>query len=154
MWYCLLFIIRYCLDIFCVWEFIIKYVTVLQFVAFCVVLVISYATAIPITPEQARRNLPALKHEEIRDNYGQYAFRFVTAEGTVVSERGYLVPNSDGNGYVLAMEGQTTYIGEDGKPITTIYKAGPNGSEVHGTHLPVQPQPDAVFAQWFLNVEL
>lgn len=100
-------------------------------------LAISYATAIPISANQAIRNLPALKHEEIRDNYGQYAFRYVTAEGTVVSERGYLVPNAQGNDYVLAIEGQTTYIGEDGKPITTIYKAGPNGSEIEGAHLPI-----------------
>lgn len=117
-------------------------------------LAISYALAIPVSSKQARRNLPALKHEEIRDNHGQYAFRFVTAEGTVVSERGYLVPNSEGNGYVLAVEGETTYIGEDGKPITTTYKAGPNGSEMVGAHLPILSQPEAVVVQWFPNAVL
>lgn len=115
------------------------FVSVLQFIVFFAVLAISCAVAVPISPEQARRNLPALKHEEIRDNYGQYAFRYVTAEGTVVSERGHLVPNSEGSGYVLVVEGQTTYVGEDGKPITTMYRAGPNGSEVQGDHLPIAP---------------
>lgn len=83
----------------------------------------------------ARRALPALQHEEIHDEYGQYALRYVTAEGTVVSERGRLVPTADGK-YVLVTEGETSFIGDDGKTYVTKYSAGLDGTRVEAAHLP------------------
>lgn len=101
----------------------------------CLVAII---TATPITPEKtARRTLPAVEHEEVHDEYGQYALRYVTAEGTVVSERGRLVPTPDGHAYVLVVDGETSFIGDDGKTYVTKYSAGLDGTKMEGSHLPV-----------------
>ncbi|CAG4975856.1 unnamed protein product [Colias eurytheme] len=80
-----------------------------------------------------RRALPALEQEEVHDEYGQYAYRYVTAEGTVVSQRGWLVPNGRG-GYVLVSEGQYSYIGDDGELYITKYYAGINGTHMETEH--------------------
>jgi hypothetical protein len=101
------------------------------------------ALAAPSKSSQAayRRALPALKHEEIHDDLGQYVLRYVTGEGTVVYERGHLVPTPDGKAYVLAVEGENSFIGDDGKNYVTKYKAGIDGAHVEGAHLPVAPAP-------------
>ncbi|CAK1553627.1 unnamed protein product [Leptosia nina] len=88
----------------------------------------------------ARRRLPALEHEEARDDFGQYALRYVTAEGTVVSERGRLVPTKDGKDYVLITEGEVSYVSDDGKIYVTKYSAGIDGVKVQGDHLPKAPE--------------
>lgn len=61
---------------------------------------------------------------------------------TVISERGRLVPSKDGE-YVLEIEGQYMYIGDDGNIYVTKYKAGPDGFRVYAKHLPqpVTPVP-------------
>lgn len=89
----------------------------------------------PVTA--ARRALPALQHEEIHDEFGQYTLRYVTAEGTIVTETGKLVPTPDGKAYVLVIEGESRFIGDDGKTYITKYYAGLNGTHVEGAHIPV-----------------
>ncbi|KAI5645241.1 hypothetical protein NE865_02789 [Phthorimaea operculella] len=97
---------------------------------------VSMAASIP-----SIRILPALRHEEVHDEFGQYAFRYITAENTVVSERGRLVPNNKG-GYVMEIEGQYEYVGDDDRIYITKYKGGPGGFQVIGDHLPVNvPMP-------------
>ncbi|XP_061378096.1 uncharacterized protein LOC133319073 [Danaus plexippus] len=91
----------------------------------------------------ALRALPALEHEEIHDEYGQYALRYVTAEGTIVSERGRLVPDSEGKGYVLIIEGEISYIGDDGNLYITRFTAGLDGTSVEGNNMPVPSKPIA-----------
>ncbi|CAH4018963.1 cuticle protein CP14.6-like [Pieris brassicae] len=92
----------------------------------------------------ARRRLPALEHEEIHDEFGQYALRYVTAEGTVVSERGRLVPTADGKDYVLVIEGEVSFIGDDGKLYVTKFSAGIDGVKMEGDHLPKAPEPEPI----------
>lgn len=105
-----------------------------------VVLCASYAIAAPTETEL--RTLPALEHEEIHDEYGQYSLRYVTADGTIVTEKGRLVPNPDGNGRVMVVEGSVSYIGDDGKTYSTTYTAGFDGYKPQGAHLiaPVVPE--------------
>ena len=93
-----------------------------------------------------RRSMPALEHEEIHDEFGQFALRYVTAEGTVVSERGRLVPSPDGAGYVMIFEGEVSYIGDDGQEYVTKYTAGLDGTHVEGNHLPVSVTAEPVIA--------
>lgn len=90
----------------------------------------------------ARRAMPALEHEEVHDEFGQYSIRYVTAEGTVVTERGRLVPTADGTGYVLITEGEVSYVGDDGKTYVTKYTAGLDGYNAKGNHLPKAPEPE------------
>ncbi|KAM3962333.1 larval cuticle protein 16/17-like [Aphomia sociella] len=94
------------------------------------------------TPEETavRRALPAVVHEEIHDDFGQYVIRYVTAEGIVVSERGHLEPTADGKDHVLVYEGEYSYIGDDGKTYSTKYKTDVSGAyQVEGEHLPKAP---------------
>ncbi|KAH9644256.1 hypothetical protein HF086_003755 [Spodoptera exigua] len=88
----------------------------------------------------SHRLLPPLDHEEVHDEFGQFALRYVTAEGTVVSERGRLIPAIDGAGYVMVYEGEVSYIGDDGKRYVTKYTAGLDGYHAEGDHLPVAPE--------------
>ncbi|CAG9560639.1 unnamed protein product [Danaus chrysippus] len=85
----------------------------------------------------ALRLSPAISYEQVRDEFGQYAVRFITAENTVVSERGRLVPTRD-HGYVMEIEGKYSYIGDDGKLYVTEYIAGVDGFKVKANHLPKQ----------------
>lgn len=115
----------------------------LQFlVSLCIIAAVS---AVPVAKDardlHAIRALPALEHEEVHDEFGQYALRYVTAEGIVVSERGRLVPSLDGSDYVLVIEGEVSYIGDDGKTYVTKFSAGLDGVKVEGNHLPKAPEP-------------
>ncbi|VVC96451.1 unnamed protein product [Leptidea sinapis] len=63
-------------------------------------------------------------------------------QGTVVSERGRLVPVAEGSSeYVLVVEGEVSYIGDDGKLYVKKYTAGLDGVVVSGNYLPVAPEP-------------
>ncbi|CAH2237005.1 flexible cuticle protein 12-like [Pararge aegeria] len=105
-------------------------------VSLCLFAVASAAPSESSDKLAAIRALPALEHEEVHDEAGQYALRYVTAEGTVVSERGRLVPSHDGTGYVLVTEGEVSYVSDDGKTYVTKYSAGLDGTKVEGSHLP------------------
>ncbi|KAH9631369.1 hypothetical protein HF086_012157 [Spodoptera exigua] len=105
-------------------------------------LVICFLASVLAAPleEHSNRFLPPLDHEEVHDEFGQFALRYVTAEGTVVSERGRLVPAPDGSDYVMVYEGEVSYIGDDGKRYVTKYTAGLDGYHAEGDHLPVAPE--------------
>ncbi|XP_023954704.2 flexible cuticle protein 12-like [Bicyclus anynana] len=108
----------------------------------CLAAVVLCAPPKPATDDASLRFLPAIRHEEVHDEFGQYALRYITAENTVVSERGKLVPSQRG-GYVLEIEGQYSFIGDDGKVYVTKYRGGPDGFHVDAKHLPqpVRPLP-------------
>ncbi|XP_022117175.2 uncharacterized protein LOC110994688 [Pieris rapae] len=116
-----------------------------MFVVICA-LVAAASCAPSVDPEiAARRALPALEHEEIHDEFGQYALRYVTAEGTVVSERGRLVPTAKGD-YVLVTEGEISYIGDDGELYITKFTAGLDGYHVETNHQPMSNIPESADA--------
>lgn len=77
-----------------------------------------------------------MQHEEVHDQFGQYTLRYVTAEGTIVSEKARLIPTPNGKAYVLVKEGETRYIGDDGKTYITKYSAGLDGTYVEESYLP------------------
>lgn len=104
---------------------------------------VSFIVAAPSATEEIRK-LPALVHEEVHDKSGQYSLQYVTAEGTVVIEKGRLVPNPDGEGLVMVVEGEVIFIGDDGKTYKTVYTAGFDGYKVVGDHIPVAPAVPAV----------
>ncbi|RVE46306.1 hypothetical protein evm_009025 [Chilo suppressalis] len=89
-----------------------------------VVFAVAYTSA---APSADVRRLPALHHEEVHDDFGQYALRYYTAEGTFVSERGHLIPTADGRDHVMAVEGEVSYIGADGKTYSSKYMADLDG---------------------------
>ncbi|KOB72122.1 Endocuticle structural glycoprotein [Operophtera brumata] len=84
----------------------------------------------PALNDSSLRQLPALTHDEIHDENGQYDLHYITAEGTEVFQHGRLVPSQNG-GYVLEIEGQYQFIGDDGKLYVTRYRSvgkGPKGT--------------------------
>ncbi|KAL0818854.1 hypothetical protein ABMA28_008173 [Loxostege sticticalis] len=86
------------------------------------------------------RSAPAVELKDERDELGQYTLRYVTGEGTVVSETGRFVPTADGTGRVLVYEGEFKFVGDDGKVYITKYTAGAEGGyKAEGEHLPVAP---------------
>ncbi|CAK1553637.1 unnamed protein product [Leptosia nina] len=107
--------------------------------------IVALGACAPSSPKysevQARRALPALEHEEVHDEFGQYALRYVTAEGTVVSERGRLVPTASGD-YVLVTEGEVSYVGDDGELYIMKFTAGLDGYHVENTHHPLAENPE------------
>lgn len=103
----------------------------------------AYVIAAPSVPDSIQK-LPALHHEEIHDELGQYSLRYITADGTIVYEKGWLVPNPDGEGRVMVTEGEVTYTGDDGKVYSTKYTAGFDGFKPEGAHLVVPPLEPAV----------
>ncbi|KAL4710422.1 hypothetical protein ACJJTC_008824 [Scirpophaga incertulas] len=110
-----------------------------KIVTLFVFLAVTYTLAAPASPAAVarRRLLPALHHDEVRDDFGQYALRYITAEGMFISERGRLIPTPDGRDHVMAVEGEMSYFGEDGKKYSKKYTAGLDGYNVEGDYLPL-----------------
>lgn len=82
-------------------------------------------------------NLPALKHQDDRDDLGQFTVHYIMADGTERKESGRLIPTADGRAQVLIVDGEVSYIGDDGKKYAIQYSAGTKGYNVKGNHLPV-----------------
>ncbi|KAL4710415.1 hypothetical protein ACJJTC_008817 [Scirpophaga incertulas] len=103
-----------------------------KLVVFFVVVALAYSMAAPVSDEAIarRRNLPALHQEEHRDDFGQYALRYITAEGIFFSERGRLIPTPDGKDHVMAVEGEFSYIGKDGKKYHKKYTGDFEGFQI------------------------
>ena len=72
-------------------------------------------------------SLPPLEEEEVNQEFGQFAFRYVTPDGAVVTEHGTLMLTPDGTKYVLKLEGNVTYTVEDGSVITAKFTADEDG---------------------------
>ncbi|CAG9785168.1 unnamed protein product [Diatraea saccharalis] len=99
---------------------------------------------VPVEQREGR-SLPAVEHIEDRDELGQYTLKYVTAEGTIVMEKGKLVDTADGKDKVLIYEGEYTFVGDDGKTYTTKYKSDPSGAyTAEGEHLPKSVDPEPV----------
>lgn len=102
-----------------------------------IVIVIAATAAAPSFHEGI--NLPALKHQDDRDELGQFSVHYITADGTERKETGRLVPTADGRAQVIIVDGEVSYIGDDGKKYTMQYSAGTNGYIAKGNHIPVAP---------------
>lgn len=80
---------------------------------------------------------PVLTRSEIRDDYGQFALSYNTANGLSVAQRGAL--KSLGTGTALVQEGAYSYVGTDGKLYTLKYIADENGFQPIADFLPTAP---------------
>lgn len=85
---------------------------------------------------------PVLTRSEIRDDYGQFALSYNTANGLSVAQRGALKPI--GTGTALVQEGAYSYVGTDGKLYTLKYIADENGFQPIADFLPTAPPSPAV----------
>ncbi|XP_046392288.1 larval cuticle protein 65Ag1-like [Ischnura elegans] len=87
--------------------------------------------------------IPVLLRDEVRDEAGQFTLRYVTGDGTTVSEAGQLVPNNEGDDNVLVKQGSYTFTSPEGQTFTVEYISDANGFRASGAHLPQSVQPIA-----------
>ncbi|XP_046393432.1 pupal cuticle protein 20-like [Ischnura elegans] len=96
-----------------------------------------FTTGTRFTP--TRPFIPIVQMDDVRDDAGQFSLRYITGDGTTVTEVGKLVPTADGKGYVLVKEGSYQYKTPEGRTINLKYLADENGFQPIGDHLPVAP---------------
>ncbi|XP_046393118.1 endocuticle structural glycoprotein ABD-5-like [Ischnura elegans] len=107
--------------------------TIIVFVAVAIV-------AVSSMPQFATHGvIPVLQRDEARDDHGQFSLRYITGDGTTVTEQGKLTPNSDGSDLVLVKEGSYTYTSPEGKTVTIRYVADERGFQPVGDAIPVAP---------------
>ncbi|KAG8236551.1 hypothetical protein J437_LFUL016868 [Ladona fulva] len=91
--------------------------------------------------------IPILEHDEVRDDAGQFRLRrrhsptrflprYVSGDGTTLTEVGKLIPNDDGTDQVLVKEGSYTFTAPEGKTYTVNYVADKDGFRASGDHIP------------------
>lgn len=91
-------------------------------------------------------NAPILTRSEIRDDFGQFALSYSTANGISVAQQGALKPVQTEHGLdnVLVQQGAYAYYGADGKLYTVRYIADENGFQPIADHIPTTPVPPVV----------
>lgn len=87
-------------------------------------------------PEAPIKYIPVLERTEKHDEVGQFALRYLSADGTSVSEQGVLKPASSGKGHVLHKFGEYTFTAPNGQVFRTKYVADNHGFRAEGDHLP------------------
>lgn len=76
---------------------------------------------------------------------GSYQFNYETENGISASEQGQPGPVGEDGTQAVVVQGQYSYTGPDGTPITVTYTADENGFHAEGAHLPVAPAiPEAI----------
>lgn len=64
------------------------------------------------------KNVGLLEHNYVRDDHGQFAFNYLTADGVARTEQGSLQPNKEGTHNVLVQRGSYSYYAPDGQKLT------------------------------------
>ncbi|XP_055693213.1 endocuticle structural glycoprotein ABD-5-like [Lutzomyia longipalpis] len=96
----------------------------------------SLAAAVPL-PDGLEPHIPVLERTEVRDEHGQYALSYLTANGIATAEQGALKQSNEGN--VLVRQGSWAYLGPDNVKYIVNYVADENGYRATGSHLPEPP---------------
>ncbi|XP_059607798.1 endocuticle structural glycoprotein SgAbd-5-like [Phlebotomus argentipes] len=94
------------------------------------------AAAVPL-PDGLEPRIPVLERTEVRDEHGQYALSYLTANGIATAEQGALKQSAGGN--VLVRQGSWAYLGPDNVKYVVNYVADENGYRATGSHLPEAP---------------
>ena len=88
----------------------------------------------------APADVALLQHNEARDEHGQFAYNFLTADGVAATEQGKLIVSSDGTKNVFVRNGAYRYLAPDGQIVEAHYTADENGFRITGTHIPEAPR--------------
>jgi len=65
-----------------------------------------------------------LQHNEARDDYGQYAYNYLTEDGVARTEQGRLIVSADGTKNIFVTSGAYRYLAPDGQIVEAHYTAG------------------------------
>ncbi|KAG8236549.1 hypothetical protein J437_LFUL016866 [Ladona fulva] len=92
-----------------------------------------------VNSQLTRPIIPIVQLDDVRDEAGQFSLRYVSGDGTTLTEVGKLVPNDEGDGHVLVKEGSYTFTSPEGQTFNLRYVADKNGFQPIADHLPVAP---------------
>lgn len=88
----------------------------------------------------SRGVIPILDFHLETDEFNQHALSYLTADGTRVTQQGYLVPSPTGDGTLIyVMKGSFSYYAPDGTLIEETWTADAEGFHPKGKHLPTPP---------------
>jgi hypothetical protein len=94
--------------------------------------------------------IPILEYENVNNGDGSYNWRYVTGNGIMAQEQGYLNNPQSENPEQVAI-GSYSYTAPDGQLISLNYKADSNGFQPEGAHL---PQPVQLPPEYYAAVQL
>ncbi|KAF2887225.1 hypothetical protein ILUMI_18948 [Ignelater luminosus] len=86
-------------------------------------------------PYDASRSATILRHDNNNIGIGNYDFAYQTSDGISREERAELKNVGSAN-EALVVQGQYSYVGDDGVTYTVNYIADENGYRAIGSHLP------------------
>jgi hypothetical protein len=72
----------------------------------------------------APADVALLQHNEARDEHGQFAYNYLSADGVARTEQGRLKVNADGTGNIFVQSGAYRYLAPDGQLVEAHYTAG------------------------------
>ena len=72
----------------------------------------------------APADVELLQHNETKDEYGQFAYNYLTADGIARTEQGKLTVSADGTKNVFVTSGAYRYLAPDGQLVEAHYTAG------------------------------
>lgn len=72
----------------------------------------------------APADVALLQHNEARDDFGQFAYNYLTADGIARTEQGRLTVSADGTKNVYVTKGAYRYYAPDGQLVEAHYTAG------------------------------
>lgn len=84
---------------------------------FIILALVTFAYAAPA-------DVALLQHNEARDDYGQFAYNFLSADGVARTEQGRLKVNAEGTGNIFVQQGAYRYYAPDGQLVEAHWTAG------------------------------
>ncbi|PSN37823.1 Endocuticle structural glycoprotein SgAbd-2 [Blattella germanica] len=89
--------------------------------------------------QQYTTPIPIISQNSIVNPDGSYQWSYETANGIAAREEGYLKNAGNPELEAQVAQGQFSYTGDDGIPISLTYTADENGFVPQGAHLPTPP---------------
>ncbi|XP_021937273.1 endocuticle structural glycoprotein SgAbd-4-like [Zootermopsis nevadensis] len=83
--------------------------------------------------------IPIISQNSIINPDGSYSYSYETGNGISAREEGFLKNAGNPETEAQVAQGQFSYIGDDGIPISLTYTADENGFVPQGAHLPTPP---------------
>lgn len=83
--------------------------------------------------------IPIVKQDSHQNHDGSYQYVYETGNGIRAQEQGYVKNAGQKDHEVQVAQGEYSYPGPDGHPISVQYIADENGFQASGAHLPTPP---------------
>ncbi|KAJ9574179.1 hypothetical protein L9F63_008435 [Diploptera punctata] len=88
---------------------------------------------------QYQNPIPIISQNSVINPDGSYQWSYETGNGIAAREEGFLKNAGNPDLEAQVAQGQYSYTGDDGVPISLTYTADENGFVAQGSHLPTPP---------------